>query len=71
MRRTTAPVIHDPPELLTKDEAAALLRRSPKTLSHWRLNGEGPPAFRVGRRLFYLRADLIKWLAEQQEEGRS
>lgn len=60
----------DPPDLLTKDEAAALLRRSPKTLSHWRLTGGGPPAFRVGRRLYYLRSDLLAWLAEQRQTAR-
>ena len=63
-RRAALP---DPSEMMTKGETAVLIRRSPRTLDHWRLTGGGPPAFRVGRRLYYLRSDVIKWLAEQRE----
>ena len=36
-----------------------------KTLDHWRMQGKGPPYFKVGRRVLYRRADVERWLADQ------
>ncbi|WEV77730.1 helix-turn-helix domain-containing protein [Janibacter cremeus] len=35
------------------------------TLYDWRCRGEGPPAFKVGRRLRYRETDVFAWLEEQ------
>ena len=53
-------------EYLTTAEVAELLRRSPNTLRYWRHRGEGPPSFRVGRRVLYARADVKKFVADQR-----
>jgi len=36
-------------EMLTLDEAAALLRVPENTLRYWRVTGAGPRSFKVGR----------------------
>ncbi|GAB2473613.1 hypothetical protein GCM10027030_05160 [Luteococcus sediminum] len=57
--------------LLTVDEAAALLRRTPGTLRWWRHAGQGPRSFTLGRRVYYDRADLMAWIeAEAQRTAR-
>lgn len=48
------------PEYLTTREAAALLRVSVDTLERMRARGDGPPWRRVGRRVLYLRTDLLR-----------
>lgn len=53
-------------ELLTLDEAAALLRTPVATLRYWRHLGVGPDGFRLGRRVVYRRQDVDRWVAEQQ-----
>jgi hypothetical protein len=39
-----------PLALLTQDEVAAVLRRSPRTIERWRIDGNGPKFTRCGRR---------------------
>ncbi len=53
-------------DLLTLNEAAALLRTPVATLRYWRHLGMGPDGFRVGRRVLYRREDLDRWVSEQQ-----
>lgn len=53
-------------QLLTLDEAAALLRTPVATLRYWRHLGVGPDGFRLGRRVVYRREDVDRWVAEQQ-----
>ncbi len=55
-------------ELLTEAEAARLLRIAPRTLRWWRSKGTGPPYVRLGRRVMYRRAAVLKWL-EEKEKG--
>lgn len=58
------------PDMLTIDEAAALLRRPVATLRYWRARHEGPPAWRSRNgRLFYDRAELLEWLAAERAAG--
>lgn len=55
-RRTSAP------DYLTEDEAATLLRLSPRTLQRHRHNSTGPAFSRLGaRRVVYDRKDLVAW----------
>jgi hypothetical protein len=50
-------------EFLTKEQLAAELRRSPRTLDRWEVLGMGPPRTHMGRKILYRRASLHKWLA--------
>jgi excisionase family DNA binding protein len=38
-----------------------------KTIYGWRLRGEGPSAYRVGKHLRYRRSDVDDWLAERRQ----
>ena len=49
------------PELLSTKEAAAFLRLSPITLSHYRTQGRGPQYRKHGWRIFYPKPALIAW----------
>lgn len=56
-------------ELLTNEQVAALLKRSPKTLRNWRLEGRGPRPTKVnGRFVGYRRSDVEAWLRQGQTE---
>ena len=46
---------------LTNDEAAALLRLSPRTLEKQRVLGGGPRFRKFGRRVVYAIEDLESW----------
>lgn len=59
-------------ELLTHEEAAAYLRRAPKTLYDMNYRGSGPTRIRAGGKVLYRRADLDSWLkANEIAAGRS
>ena len=60
-----------PGELLTTEQAAALLQLSPRTLRRWRSEGKGPPWVALGsRRVRYRRAAIQAWLeAHERTEG--
>lgn len=58
-------VVDTDDELLTIDEAAALVRAPVATLRYWRHLGTGPHSFRVGRAVRYWRRDVLTWLNEQ------
>jgi predicted DNA-binding transcriptional regulator AlpA len=51
----------DPAVYLNCDEAAALLKLSPRTLEKLRTLGGGPRFRKLGRRVMYARADLDSW----------
>lgn len=55
--------------LLTTDELADELRVPKQTIYHWRKQGGGPPALRIGRGLRYRRGDVDEWLASQVDDG--
>lgn len=46
----------------TTDDFAQLARTSPGTVRYWRSLGKGPVGVRVGRRVLYRRADVLRWL---------
>ena len=54
-------------ELLTLEEAAAVLRTPVATLRYRRHLGVGPDGFRLGRRVVYQRQDVERWVAERQQ----
>ena len=51
-----------PHELLLREEAAALIRRSPAVLANMAYRGVGPTYVKAGRRVLYRRSDLEAWL---------
>ena len=56
---------HEHDEMLTIEEAAALLRVPIATMRYWRYTGDGPFSFKIQRHVRYWRNDLILWRAEQ------
>jgi len=58
-----------PPKLLTTEQVAAMVLHAPKTLRNWRLQGTGPPSFKIGKLVVYEETDVIRWLAEQRRNG--
>ena len=56
-------------EFLTKEELAAELRRNPRTLDRWQALGIGPPRTHVGRKVFYRKASVERWLVAQEHDG--
>ncbi len=53
-------------ELLDRPEAAAYLRLSPSTLANWQSTQRKKiPCFKLGKRIFYRKSDLAKWLELQ------
>ena len=60
----------DPDELLTPDDVSRLLQVPKSTIYGWRLRGEGPEGFRVGRHLRYRRGDMNAWVEKRKIEER-
>lgn len=54
--------------LLTVSQVSALTSVPEQTLRYWRWRerGEGPPAFRLGRRVVYRRQAVEQWVAAQE-----
>jgi hypothetical protein len=58
-----------PDDLLLIHEVATITRRSVDTLRWLRHRGEGPRGHRAGRRVYFRRAGVEAWLAEQERRG--
>ncbi|MGH3522270.1 MAG: helix-turn-helix domain-containing protein [Mycobacterium sp.] len=58
-------------DLLTEIEAADIIRRPKETLRYWRWQGEGPPWFKLGRRVVYDRAEFEAWIEAQKRSSGS
>ena len=57
-----------PETLYTTEEVATIIGRSPITLGHWRMRGEGPDFVKMnGARgaVLYRGSDLMAWLASR------
>jgi len=52
-------------QLLTEQQLAELLGKSPKTLERDRMSGVGIPFIRVGRSIRYRTSDVEKYLDER------
>lgn len=51
-------------QLLTLEEAAVLLRKSPAQMRWMRHNGSGPKSAKIGGRVMYRREDIEKYIAD-------
>lgn len=58
-------------DLLTTEEAAALLRLKPHTLENMRWLGTGPCFLKLGGRVFYRRIDLREWCNQARRRSSS
>jgi DNA-binding transcriptional MerR regulator len=58
-------------DVLTIDEAAALVRAPVATLRYWRHLNTGPRSFRAGRRVLYYRHDVETWLDDLRDAERT
>lgn len=56
-------------QLLTIDEAAAIVLAPIASLRYWRHLGTGPRSFRLGRRVVYKAGDLHAWIDAQSGEN--
>ena len=54
------------PRYMDTRQAAAYVGMSPSTLNRMRVNGEGPPYGKLGRRVIYDRLDLDGWVTERK-----
>ncbi len=54
----------EPTDILTFEEALAYIKIEPCTLSRVTRSGE-LPARKIGKRLYYLRSDLLDWFNAQ------
>jgi hypothetical protein len=56
-------------DLLTNEQAAALLGIKPTTLEIWRIRGKSPPFLKLGASkqapIRYQRSEITRWLAER------
>ena len=48
--------------LISQQEAAAYLNRSPRTLQTWRIEARGPRYYKQGNRVLYKLADIDSWI---------
>ncbi|WP_237393761.1 helix-turn-helix transcriptional regulator [Pseudarthrobacter sp. ATCC 49987] len=58
-------------KLLTLDEVALMLRKSPAQMRWMRHNGTGPKAARLGGRVMYREQDVIDWINAAFEDQAS
>lgn len=67
-REPGTPVTNGDNDILTLAEVAEMTRMNPATLRYWRSVGDcGPKSFKLGRRVFYHRADVEQWIAEADD----
>ena len=69
MKTRTVPETKPTDGILTRIEAARLLHRPPATLAYWATRREGPPFFKLGRRVVYETADILTWIRSQPRGG--
>lgn len=55
-------IVIDDQQLLGERLVAEMLGVSLRTLQRWRKQGKGPPSTKIGRKVFYERNDLRKWI---------
>lgn len=55
--------------LMTMEEVAEALRLPLSTLRHYRQHADGPPMFKIGRRLFAYEDEIVAWVEERRQGG--
>ena len=57
--------------LLNNREAAEYLGLSVRTMNRYRVTGDGPPYYRLGNRVRYVRAELDEWVTGSRRTSTS
>jgi hypothetical protein len=57
-------------DYISREELAAQLGKSVKTLVRWELDGKGPPVTRIGRDVLYSIPSFERWLKAQERAAR-
>ena len=58
---------NDDDDLLLLEEVAEITRLSTSTLRWLRHQGEGPPGFKMGRRVMFRRTAVLEWIREHEQ----
>ena len=53
-------------EPLTTADVASEFKIAESTLRYYRMRNEGPASYRVGRRVFYRRGEVERWISVQE-----
>jgi hypothetical protein len=56
-------------DYVSREQLAADIGKSVKTLVRWELDGQGPPATRIGRDVLYYIPSVQKWLRQQEQSA--
>lgn len=54
---------------MTSDEVASFIRVKPETLRYWRHVRQGPPFFKLGRKVLYAREDVERYMEDVRTRG--
>ena len=54
-------------DFMTKDQLAAELKNSPRTLDRWEVHRIGPPRIVIGRTIWYRRDSVLEWLKSLEQ----
>jgi predicted DNA-binding transcriptional regulator AlpA len=58
-------------DLLDTESLGAEFGVTPQTIYNWRAQGRAPRAHKVGRKLFFRRGDIERWLETKAEPDRA
>jgi prophage regulatory protein len=58
-----------PRKLLTAQEVMERTTLAKSTLHDWARTGKGPRSFKFGRRRVWAEADVLAWIAEQEQKS--
>jgi hypothetical protein len=56
-------------DYVSREQLAANIGKSTKTLVRWELDGRGPPVTRIGRDVLYYIPSVQKWLRQQERSA--
>jgi hypothetical protein len=56
-------------DYVSREQLAANIGKSTKTLVRWELDGRGPPVTRIGRDVLYFLPSVEKWLRSQERSA--
>lgn len=62
-----SPVSSDPYGLLDEHAVAELICHSVRTIQKWRVTGQGPEFFKLGRSVRYRRCDVLNWVEARRK----
>ena len=61
----------DPHQLLRETDTAELICQSVRTLQKWRVAGQGPSFYKIGRSIRYRRREIIEWIDSRRRTSTS